>query len=55
MKDKVNSHFAVLLIVIAGAIAAWAIMRIADSDPFSTTVSGSEASYSSLKESILNQ
>jgi hypothetical protein len=55
MKDTVNSYFATLLIVIAGAAAAWFIMRLANSDSFSATINGSEASYAPLQQSILNQ
>lgn len=56
MKDKVNTYFAMLVMFIAGALAMWVIIHaatIATTTP--TVVGGSEASYSSLKQSILKQ
>ena len=55
MKDKVNTYFAVLIIVIAGANAAWVIVRVATTDILTTAVIGSEASYAPLQKSILGQ
>lgn len=54
MKDRVNTYFAILLITIAGAAAAWVIIRIATLRT-TTVTPDSEASYSQLKESILKQ
>lgn len=55
MKDTVNSYFAVLLIVIAGAAAGMLIYRLATTDILMKKVSGSEEKYAPLKESILGQ
>jgi len=56
MTNKINSYLATLIIVIAGAGAVWLILHLIDLNSFSTTtVVGSEASYSQLKNSILNQ
>jgi hypothetical protein len=52
---KINSYAAVLLITVAGATAAMFIVRIAYDDTIATTFNGSEASYSSLQQQILNQ
>ena len=54
MKDRVNTYFAILLIAIAGAAAAWVIIRIAIERTV-VVAPDSEASYSPLKESILKQ
>lgn len=53
MKDTVNTYFAVLLIVIAGAVAAWLIVHVATTKV--PVITGSEASYTPLKDSILKQ
>jgi len=55
MKDSVNTFFAILLVAIAGLAATWFIYNLAYKNNISNTVGGSEASYSSLKESILKQ
>ena len=55
MKDKINSYFAVLLIVIAGAGATWLIVHVVYANTFSIMVSGSEANYAPLQQSILGQ
>ena len=55
MKDNLNSFFATLLIVVAGAGAAWLIYHLATTNTLSETWSGSEATYAPLQESILNQ
>lgn len=52
MKDTINTYFAVLIVVIAGAGAAWFIIRLATSDA-PLIKKDSQASYSALKESIL--
>lgn len=55
MKNKINSYFATLIVVVAGAGAVWLILNIIDLNSFTTrTVVGSEESYSQLKDSILN-
>ncbi len=54
MKDKVNTYFAILLIAIAGAAAAWVIIRLAI-ERTTIIAPDSEASYAPLKESILKQ
>lgn len=51
MKDTINTYFAMLIVVIAGAGAAWFIIRLATSD--TPLIKDSQASYSTLKESIL--
>jgi hypothetical protein len=55
MKDKVNFYFSMLIMLIAGVLAMWLIVRLAtkDSTP-PPAVKGSEASYLKLQESILN-
>jgi len=53
MKDKINSYFAVLLITIAGAGATLLIVHIATADVLDITVSGNEAKYIQLQQSIL--
>lgn len=54
MKDRINTYFAVLLITLAGAGAAWFIVRIADRKA-PVIRPDTEASYAPLKESILKQ
>lgn len=54
MKFKVNTYIAALLITIVGVGAALLIVHVAASDTLTVTVSGSEAEYQSLKDSILN-
>ncbi|MDP2651699.1 MAG: hypothetical protein Q8O94_01015 [bacterium] len=55
MKNTVNSYFATLIIVIAGAAAVWTIIQVANSNTLTTIIIGSEASYAPLQDSILNQ
>jgi len=55
MKGNVNFYFAMLIMFIAGAVAAWFIIHIVQTNAFVATFGGSEASYSSLQQSILNQ
>lgn len=56
MKGNVNFYFAMLIMFIAGVGSALIIIHIATANNFTTTiVGGSEASYSSLKQSILGQ
>jgi len=54
MKDKVNFYFSMLIMLIAGVLAMWFIVRLAtkDSTP-PPAVKGSEASYNDLQNSIL--
>ncbi|MBI2025667.1 hypothetical protein HYT04_02695 [Candidatus Kaiserbacteria bacterium] len=52
MKDRINTYFSILLITLAGAVAAWLIVHISDGN-VTVIDAGSEASYSALKESIL--
>jgi len=54
MKEKVNTYFAVLLITIFGALAAFAIVDIATTDVIAAATSGSTQTYEALRESILN-
>lgn len=54
MKYKINAYFATLLVTIAGAGATMLIIHVAYANTFEITLSGNEAAYSSLKESILN-
>ena len=53
MKWRLNSYFAVLIITIFGAFASWLIVHVAYANTFATTMGGSEAGYSSLQQSIL--
>jgi hypothetical protein len=53
MKDKVNSYFAALILLIAGLGAAWLIYHLATTNTLKNTVNGSEANYSQLQQSIL--
>ncbi len=55
MKDRVNTYFAVLIIISTGAWATWLIIHIVYANSFSTTVGGSEANYSRLQQQILKQ
>ena len=56
MKDNANTGLALLIIFIAGALAMWVIIRIADkSNNPKPVVGGSEASYKQLQQSILNK
>ena len=55
MKGNVNFYFAMLIMFIAGAGAAWFIIHIVQTNAFTATFGGSEASYSSLQQSILGQ
>lgn len=56
MKDRVNTYFAMSMMFIAGALAMWVIIHAATiTTSVPTVVGGSEASYSSLKQSILKQ
>lgn len=55
MKDKINSYFAVLIIVIAGTGAVLLIIHIATANTLPTTFGGSEARYVQLQQSILKQ
>jgi hypothetical protein len=42
-----------LLITVAGAAAAWVIVRIANNNTFISIVNGSGEAYASLQQSIL--
>ncbi len=53
MKNRINTYFAVLLITIAGASAAWLIVHISIAKTPVVDTGYNEASYSELKESIL--
>ena len=53
MKDKVNFYLAMLIMFVAGAGAEWLIIHFTNSNNFANTIGGSEASYSSLQQSIL--
>lgn len=55
VRDKINSYFATLLIVIAGAGAIWVINRMLSSATLTTNFGGSEANYAPLQQSILKQ
>ena len=55
MKETINTYFATLIIAIFGAGAALLIVHVANSSTLTSTFSSSEASYSSLQQSILNQ
>lgn len=55
MKDTMNTLFATLLIVIAGAAAGWLIYRLATTDNLTNNFGGAEVKYAPLQESILNQ
>ena len=55
VKDTINSYFATLLIVIAGAGAVWVINRMLNSTTLTTNFGGSEANYAPLQQSILKQ
>ena len=55
MRGKVNSYIAILLITIVGSGAALLIVQVATDNAISSTFGGSEAAYSSLRQSILEQ
>ena len=52
---RVNFYFSMLIVAIASAAATLLIIHISNSNNFNTTMGGSEAGYSSLQQSILNQ
>jgi hypothetical protein len=51
---QVNSYFAILIITIAGALAAVTIINVGTTTNLPATLSGSEANYAELEKSILN-
>ena len=53
MKDRINSYFAILLITIAGSGATLIIVHFANTTTLASTISGSEAHYGPLQQSIL--
>lgn len=53
MKDKINSYFAVLLITIIGSGAALLIVDIGTSVVVASTISGHDANYAALEQSLL--
>jgi hypothetical protein len=53
MKDKVNFYFAMLIMFITGACAAWLIIHVANQNNLGATLNGSESNYSGLQQSIL--
>ncbi|TSC70106.1 MAG: hypothetical protein G01um101449_444 [Parcubacteria group bacterium Gr01-1014_49] len=55
VKNNVNSYFAILIIAIAGALATRLIVHVATENTLTATVSGNEASYAQLRQSILSQ
>ncbi len=55
VKDRINSYFATLLIVAAGAAAVWMINRMLSSATLTSSFGGSEANYAPLQQSILKQ
>lgn len=55
MKDRINSYFAILIITIAGSAATFLIVHIATTDALAANFGGSEASYASLQQSILDK
>ena len=54
MKERINSYFAVLIITVAGAGAAWLIIHLATADTLTANFGGAEAKYAPLQKSILN-
>ncbi|MHB8860700.1 MAG: hypothetical protein ACYC48_03115 [Minisyncoccota bacterium] len=52
MKENVTSYFITIGIVLTAIGAAWLIMRIANANT-AATVTGTEANYSALQQSIL--
>lgn len=53
MKDRINTYFATLIVLLAGAGAAYLIVHTANRGE-GKAPPHSEASYSDLKDSILN-
>ena len=52
--NNANFYLSMLVMFIAGAVAMWAVFRIATTPPTGPkTVVGSESSYSALQQSIL--
>lgn len=49
----VNVYFAILVVTVIGAAAAQLIIHVAYANTYSVATQGSEASYASLKESLL--
>ncbi len=52
-KHRVNAYLAALVITVAGALAAWVIVRMAYRTQPTIVKTNSEASYSALQNSIL--
>lgn len=55
MTDKINTYFALIIIIIAGTAAAMLIIHTANSTKLVQRVGGTEAGYASLQQLILNQ
>lgn len=53
MKENINSYLITILVVLMSVGAAWFIMHVANGDT-ANKLNGSEANYSQLKQSILN-
>ncbi|MFI5260405.1 MAG: hypothetical protein ACHQU0_01245 [Candidatus Paceibacteria bacterium] len=52
MHEKVNTYFAITLIVIAGTSAAWIIIRTATTSTVAPVLPGTESSYTALQTSL---
>ena len=55
-KYRVNAYLATLIIVCAGSLAAWTIVRVAYNTQYTverSAVPNTEASYGTLEQSIL--
>lgn len=55
MTQKINSYFAVLLIVIAGSFAARIILHVAIDDSLLSIARNSGGEYTALQNSILGK
>ncbi len=55
MKDRLNSFFAALFILVAGIGAAWLIYHLATQSTLPTNFGGAEAKYAPLQQSILGK
>lgn len=53
MRAQINSYIAVLCITIVGGAAALIIVDIGTTDVIASSLSGSEANYTALRQSIL--
>ncbi len=50
---RINTYLAVLLVTVAGALAAWVIVRVAYRSQYSVVNASTEAAYTPLQNALL--